>query len=69
MICCCSILELASKKENSLGHRKHNVQRPGGRKVLSCSGNGKSFHILELRGQILNDLNCLLRSLGLSAGQ
>ena len=39
LICCGVILKCASKKENSSGHRKHNIQRPGGKKVPSCSGN------------------------------
>lgn len=31
MICCCAVLE----------HRKHNMQRPGGKKVFPCLGNEK----------------------------
>ena len=64
VICCCAILKLASKKENSSGYRKHSVQRPGGKKVLSCSGSGENSHILELRGQILKGVNSLLRGFG-----
>ena len=37
--CCGIILKRASKRENSSGHRKHNTQRPGGKKVLLYSGN------------------------------
>lgn len=64
LICCCAILKLPSKKENSSGYRKHNVQRPGGKKVLSCSGSGENSQIPELRGRILKGINALLRGFG-----
>lgn len=69
VICCGVILKCASKKENSSGHRKHNMQRPGGKKVPSCSGNWENSHILELKGQILKGLNSLLRDLKHRTGE